>query len=439
MAPPHGPGGRRGYGTELVNEPEPFDDKEKLANPVLAILPLVLVGVTNKLFTDLIPQIYGKSHSFVPAVIGKAARWCRMCPRSPPSGRWKALLVGILTVMVFAWRTVAARFAEGTKAAVGGALLASMNTASEYGFGAVIAALPGFLVVADALKVIPNPLVNEAITVTTLAGITGSASGAWASRWPPCRRPSSPPPTRRAFPSRSAPGGIDGFRRHGHPAPQRRRDHPAGRHRPDPQGGLQGHLRHHPDQDQRGLRRDRHLLRHRSGLPTATRSTHGHHDSRPRRTPARSSRPAKPSPHPHGDTVATGGFVGIGFPENIAVALEALSWKPGQDLPARRPRNLTLVRRRPGRRQGARPQPPGPRRPGRQVIGGHWGLVPRLQAGRGHRIEAYNLPQGVITHLFRDIAAGKPGTLTRVGLGTFVDPRFGGGKLNARTTTIWSG
>src|SRR3546814_16417499 len=52
-----------------------------------------------------------------------------------------------------------------------------MNTASEYGFGAVIAALPGFLVVADALGAIPNPLVNEAITVTVLAGITGSASG----------------------------------------------------------------------------------------------------------------------------------------------------------------------------------------------------------------------------------------------------------------------
>ena len=52
-----------------------------------------------------------------------------------------------------------------------------MNTASEYGFGAIIAALPGFLVVADALKTIPNPLVNEAITVTALAGITGSASG----------------------------------------------------------------------------------------------------------------------------------------------------------------------------------------------------------------------------------------------------------------------
>jgi H+/gluconate symporter-like permease len=52
-----------------------------------------------------------------------------------------------------------------------------MNTASEYGFGAVIAALPGFLVVADALGAIPTPLVNEAITVTVLAGITGSASG----------------------------------------------------------------------------------------------------------------------------------------------------------------------------------------------------------------------------------------------------------------------
>ena len=86
-------------------------------------------------------------------------------------------MLGIIAVLVFAWRAVSADFAEGSKAAVAGALLAAVNTASEYGFGAVIAALPGFLIIADALKAIPNPLVNEAITVTTLAGITGSASG----------------------------------------------------------------------------------------------------------------------------------------------------------------------------------------------------------------------------------------------------------------------
>ena len=166
-----------GYGTELVNEPAPFVG-EKLAHPLVALLPLLLVGVSNKIFTVLIPQWYGATYSFDPAVIGDAAPVVQEVSRV--AAVWAvegALLVGILSVLVLAWKAVSTAFAEGTKSAISGALLASMNTASEYGFGAVIAALPGFLLVANALKAIPDPLVNEAVTVTALAGITGSASG----------------------------------------------------------------------------------------------------------------------------------------------------------------------------------------------------------------------------------------------------------------------
>ncbi|KFL36530.1 GntP family permease [Arenimonas donghaensis] len=166
-----------GYGTELRNEPAPFAG-HKLANPWIALLPLVLVGVTNKLYTVLIPRYYGESHAFDPSVIGNAEPVVQEVSRI--AAIWAveaALLTGIVAVVVLAWKAVSTHFAESTQPAIGGALLASMNTASEYGFGAVIAALPGFLVVAGALGSIPNPLVNEAITVTALAGITGSASG----------------------------------------------------------------------------------------------------------------------------------------------------------------------------------------------------------------------------------------------------------------------
>jgi len=166
-----------GYGTNLVNEPAPYE-KETLPHPLIALLPLVVVGVMNKVLTVAIPGLYGQSVSFVPAVVGKTTPVVQQV--SSIAAIWAvegALLLGIATVFLFAWRTVAARFAEGSKPAVAGALLATMNTASEYGFGAIIAALPGFLVIANALKTIPNPLVNEAITVTALAGITGSASG----------------------------------------------------------------------------------------------------------------------------------------------------------------------------------------------------------------------------------------------------------------------
>nr|WP_315399843.1 GntP family permease [uncultured Duganella sp.] len=171
-----------GYGAEDKAKPAVApgaETKRDLPHPLLSVAPLLLVGVVNFALTKMIPQWYGESYALTAdALPGLHAPITT--PIKTLVGIWAvegALLLGIIFVVVTAFARVRDAFAEGTKAAVGGALLAAMNTASEYGFGGVIAALPGFVAVSGALKSVPDPLVNAAVSVTTLAGITGSASG----------------------------------------------------------------------------------------------------------------------------------------------------------------------------------------------------------------------------------------------------------------------
>ena len=128
----------------------------------------------------------------------------------------------------------------------------------------------------------------------------------------------------------------------------------------------------------------------------------------------------------NGDTLTTSGFVASAIPEALNKAMEKRFLETGE------PKDLTYVYcGSQGNKDGRGAEHYAHEGMLKRYIAGHWATVPALaKMALENKFEAYNVSQGALCHLFRDIAAHKPGTFTKVGLGTFIDPRNGGGKVN---------
>ncbi|HWR41363.1 MAG TPA: GntP family permease [Patescibacteria group bacterium] len=167
-----------GYGDHKLNEPEIVEGIDYPAW-YIAVLPLLTVLVVNFIATNwftwdpslLAPFVAMKLPLTAPAVKNVVSIWALII----------ALVSGIVLAVGLGFsRLTSGGLAKALNAGAIGSLLAIMNTASEVGYGNVIAMLPGFKSISAALlgiKVGGSPLVSEAVSVTTLAGITGSASG----------------------------------------------------------------------------------------------------------------------------------------------------------------------------------------------------------------------------------------------------------------------
>lgn len=162
---------------DISENAEPsIDTDQSVFRKVLAFVPLILVAVMNNYLITAIPRWYPNGFDF--AALGLSDYSIDVAANASIWAIEIAVIVGILSAFAYNFKRVIRQVKEGLNKTIGGALLAVMKTGSEYGFGGVIAVLPGFSTISSGISgTFTNPLVNGAVTTSVLAGVTGSASG----------------------------------------------------------------------------------------------------------------------------------------------------------------------------------------------------------------------------------------------------------------------